>query len=278
MISETMVADIGPDQRSPFGRLPIELRDQIYTYILSPGEIDMQAVHLRKMASPWIRLLWDLESGTQNPRGSSEKKVAKPNTGILRVCRQISDEALDILYRRNHFIVALHGVTEYQLFKLGPTNLRRIHSLQLIIQFQGGFPMDLNFDPTLWIPLLSDLNRLSLVLQQPLTARKHIGAPSLEADMRQWTSWLDPLLEYLAAHISKSIVIEIDCDERLDTTELLQKHLGSRLRNVQTPTGDRLFGRSTSAHDPGSWKKDEEAGFVMETPAPVTRPALISLD
>jgi len=100
-----------------------------------------------------------------------EDIVPKRKTGIFSVSRQISEEALNVLYGRNLFIVLVHGGAHKNLLKFGTADIRRIRYLRLVAQPMGiCFPEPMKFDSQLWIPLLTDLSQLCLVAQQPIQA------------------------------------------------------------------------------------------------------------
>jgi hypothetical protein len=227
-------------QQPALYRLPLELRYQIYTHILSPNVADFQDILLRKNAAPWVRSLWASKPG----------QTAPGSNGILRVSQRISREALDVLYGSTQFIITLDEATGPQLARLGIGNLQRIRSLRLVVLFRPGFPPRLDFDPALWTPLLSNLRDLCLVIQQPQAARTHFGAPLLEHDLRQWSAWIDPVLRQLAASIPEHARVELDSDDRTETTDVVRKHIGARYKSVCTDTGDRIFGRAVGLCQP----------------------------
>ena len=274
MAQEVMPVAGDVSQPSAFCRLPLEIRDEIYTYVLAPGRVDMQVVQLKATVSPWIRSLWALRLDHDPPELSRDKENTRSNTSILRVSREISNEALDVLYGRSHFIIAIHEGTGAQLEKLGVTNLQRIRSLRLIAQFQAGFPSRLNFEPMLWAPLLSNLRNLCLVVQQPLKQRTHFGSPSLEQDICQWASWLDPVLQYLAANVPESTQIELDGGNKAETQELVHKHLGGRYRNVRADTGSGMFEEPTSLQHTAYM--DSQDGAVSKVSWPYIRASQLS--
>ncbi|TAQ84044.1 hypothetical protein B7494_g7635 [Chlorociboria aeruginascens] len=75
--------------RSPFFRIPLEIREQLYSYLLlysKPIILDH---------------LW-----------SEVKKNPPKNLGIMRVCKQISNECSALLYRTNTFLSVLQKSTK----------------------------------------------------------------------------------------------------------------------------------------------------------------------
>ncbi|EPS40842.1 hypothetical protein H072_5269 [Dactylellina haptotyla CBS 200.50] len=74
------------DSPSPFLRLPRELRDQIYTLVLS-------------FDTPKI------PQASANPDFMSEYKHLSLDLSLLRACRQVHDEAAEIFYGHNTFVI-----------------------------------------------------------------------------------------------------------------------------------------------------------------------------
>jgi hypothetical protein len=192
-----------------------------------------------------------------------ETILRKRKTGILCVSRQISEEALNVLYGRNLFIVLINGGSHDYLLKFGTGNIRRIRYLRLVAQPMGiCYSQTMKFDARLWIPLLTDLNRLCLVAQQPLRAGGYYNAPSLEEDMRIWVAWLEPILRYLARNIPKQCIVEIDHNDSVETSELVQKCFTNDYERVQTVTGDRIFMRREFSWESVYWDDDSGMNFA----------------
>jgi hypothetical protein len=112
--------------------------------------------------------------------------ILKRKTSVLSVPRQISAEALNVLY--GHAIYSSYSFLPpiTKLLKFGTANIRRIRYLRLVAQPMGiCFPEPMKFDSQLWVSLLTDLSQLCLVVQQPLQARGYYNAPTLEEDMQE---------------------------------------------------------------------------------------------
>lgn len=233
---------------SGFFCLPLEIREKIYFHLLPQSAISVQYLNFK--VDPWIRSLWE----DPERQGTFRKR----KTGILSVSRQISEEALNVLYGRNLFIVLVHGGAHNKLLKFGIANIRRIRYLRLVAQPMGiWFPTPVQFDSQLWIPLLTDLSQLCLVLQQPLQARGYYDAPSLEEDMQKWIAWLEPMLRYLARNISDKTIVGVDDNELVETGDVIQKHFHSGYKRVHTVTGDRIFQRGMFSRESGYWDDDD---------------------
>ena len=75
-----------PQSRSPFFSLPLELRRMVYRYLLvTKGDIHLDSL-----------------LGNSTPCQHNTPKIC---AALLRVCRLITPEALDVLYGENFFTV-----------------------------------------------------------------------------------------------------------------------------------------------------------------------------
>lgn len=226
-------------QPNGFLCLPLEVREMIYFHLL-----------IRSVVLPWIGAMWEEQASFDD----MEDIVPKRKVGILSVSRQISEEALNVLYGRNLFIIHVHVGAHRNLLKFGTANIRRIRHLRLVAQPMGFcFAEPLKFDPQLWTPLLTDLSQLCLVVQQPIQAHGYYNAPSLEEDMREWVAWLEPVLRYLAQNITETTSVEIDDNNLVETTNIVQKCFRSGYKKVLTATGDKIFARGMFSWESGYW-------------------------
>jgi len=240
---------------SGFFFLPLEIREKIYFHLLPHSAIFVQ--HLNFEIDPWIRSIWE-DPEQRAYFDEVEETVPKRKTGILSVSRQISEEALNVLYGRNLFIVLVHGGAHNKLLKFGTANIRRIRYLRLVAQPMGiCFPEPVQFDSQLWIPLLTDLSQLCLVAQQPLQAMSYYNAPSLEEDMQEWIAWLEPILRYLARNITEKTIVGVDDNKLVETGDVIQKRFRSGYERVQTVTGDQIFKRGMFSWESGYWDDDD---------------------
>ena len=251
-------------------RLPLELRQQIYANVFGfPRLFDLR--HIKYGISPWsthpaFRHMPGkrnkkpekvLESDSPKPYDYEEKGYAKSplkpfsvhirykwRTGILEVSKAISDEALDVLYGQTMFVVSLHAGNYHDLLKFGVANLRRIRYLRIEARHMGpcyGKPMV--FDPQLWLPLLEGLKQLWIVALQPLAARGTHGAPTLGEYLCQWTTWLEPIIEYLSTNLPKTTVVGLDDGRRAETRVIMNKHFHLGYLEVRTVTGNYYLKR-----------------------------------
>lgn len=242
---------------SPLLRLPLELRHRIYAFIFGHRHhVDLR--HVKAELDTWWRsMIYRPQSEKLN-----DMDLFKWRTGILGVSRAISNETLDVLYGQNVFIVDIHGGGGSHLFsKIGVVNLRRIRFLRVVARPMGvcyGTP--LVFDPQLWLPLLDELLQFCIVAQQPLTAGGYFGAPTLEEDLCEWTSWLDPILKYFSTNLPKTTAVGLDDDDRAETTAMMDKYFDSGYQKVRTITGDYCFERGQYSRESGYWDSDGRDG------------------
>ena len=254
-------------------RLPLELRQPIYAILFgSPRLFDLR--HVNSGISPWEtrinfrpmsrKLLEEKknvhESDSQENYDYVESAIERNTygfsvhirddwrTGILKVSKAISDEALDVLYGQNVFVVSIHGEIHHDLLKFGVANLRRIHSLRIVARPSGiSYGKPLVFDPQLWLPLLEGLQQFWIVAQQPL-ARE---------DLCQWATWLDPILKYFSTNIPKTRFVGIDDDGRAETRAMMDKYFDPCYLKVRTVTGDSCFQRRSLSRKSGYWDSDD---------------------
>jgi hypothetical protein len=267
--------------------LPLELRQRIYAIIFGPRRL-VDIRHVRLELDPWSKsMIYRPKSeklherdGLENDEdvnSESEEKLSKSDiedaycfsedflyewrTGILEVSRAISNEALDILYRQNVFVVDIHGKGYLKILKFSVTNLRRVHYLRIIARPMGvSYGKPLVFDPQLWLPLLEGLLQFCIVAQQPLAARGYYDAPTLEEDLFEWTTWLDPILKFFSTNLPKTTAVGLDDDGRAETTAIMDTHFDPGYQKVRTITGDFCFERGQYSRESGYWDSDGRDG------------------
>ncbi|KAL8786242.1 MAG: hypothetical protein Q9195_008298 [Heterodermia aff. obscurata] len=216
-------------------RLPLELRQHIYAFIFgSRHEIDLRAAkfeldsrHRDAIYRPQSDKLRESDR-LKNKRRTEMLKEGEWRTGILEVSRAVSNEALDVLYGQPIFIVDIYRSNYGNLLKLGAANLQRIRRLRILVLPKGvSYGRPFVFDPQLWFPLLEGMLLFCIVALQPLRARTYFNVPTLEEELWEWTTWLDPVLEYFRANLSKTTAIEFDADGGAETTAIMDKYFGS---------------------------------------------------
>ncbi|KAI1478647.1 hypothetical protein K445DRAFT_26851 [Daldinia sp. EC12] len=244
-------------QSSIFLGLPLEIREEIYLQLLLFRD-DVEVKSLSPKLDKWIKSIWH---GTQSDfYDEGDPNASRRRTSILRVSRQVSEEALNVLYQRNTFVIHTHAECYDKLLKFGPANMRRIRSLRLVAHSQElGYMEPVRFDPGIWDPLLTDLAHLSLVLQQPWKSRGRRDPTCFDEDLQKWLAWLEPILKYLAENISDSTTVSIDDNESAETSSVVRKCFSSGYQKVQTKIGDEIFERVLPS-DSDFWYDDYDMG------------------
>lgn len=268
-------------------RLPLELRQRIYAIIFGPRRlVDLLHVHLE--LDPWSRSMIyrpkseklhesDVLENDREVDIEPEEKLSESNmkdayrfgedfmyewrTGILEVSRAMSNEALDVLYGQNIFVVDIHGEGYHKFLKFSAANLRRVRYLRIVARPMGvSYGIPLVFDPQLWLPLLEGLLQFCIVAQQPLAARGYYDAPTLEEDLCKWTTWLDPILKYFSKNLPKTTAVGLDDDCRAETAAMMDKYFDPGYQKVRTITGDFCFERGQYSRESGYWDSDGRDG------------------
>ena len=119
--------------------LPLELRRRIYGYVLGPAEDyflvllpSKKVIAVREMpeqtqwvvVDSWSDYSWKSQSWTFfHPQ----------RTAIMRTCRQAYNEAADMLYQRNTFIIKHQLVLQYFVERLSPQQFNNIHHMKLVL-------------------------------------------------------------------------------------------------------------------------------------------------
>ena len=253
-------------------RLPLELRQHVFAFIFGPRRVvDLRHVPLEldvwsrdMIYRPLSEKLRECDR-FENRWRTEMLEESEWKTGILEVSRAISDEALDFLYGQNTFVVGIYGTDYRRLLKLGAANLRRIHHLRIVARPVGtSYENPLVMDPRFWLPLLEGMVQFCIVAQQPLVARDQLNAPTLEPELCEWTTWLDPVLEYFRATLPKTTAVSLDNDDHAETTAMMDKHFGSGYQKVKTITGDLCFKRGEYSRESGYWDDDDFLGGGMD--------------
>ena len=152
--------------------------------------------------------------------------------------KKVGVEALEVLYRDNNnvFKIYVHGEGRICLERnTTEANIHRIRKLQSVMHSQS-VSYRHTLDSRVWSPMFCQLTRLSKVAPQPLKAQTH-----------RWIEWLRTFLQYIgsrASQLSKSCVVEMDDDDRRQTSTLMRECLPSGYRKVQTLAGDFFFNYS----------------------------------
>ncbi|KAF2691170.1 hypothetical protein K458DRAFT_412487 [Lentithecium fluviatile CBS 122367] len=178
---------------------------------------------------------------------------------LLLVSRQVSDEALNVLYGDNLFKVMLHGDDQSELKRLfAQHNRRRMKEVMIILRPMGisyhpGFKMD----EGTWDDIVPSLRGLRIVAEQPIEGDHYWNGQTLEEKMKEWKEWTEPIFQYLGKTLSPECEVVIDIDEREETRKLAEKYLLHGYRQVRTETGDLIFKRGAFSWESGYWDDDD---------------------
>lgn len=242
---------------TPVGLLdiPFEIRLQIYHYCITRKRI--VNVHLPgldheddTLESESCNL--NLEDDTPKETHAEEDvwpdfwNIMENKNSLFRVSKQISEEALNVLYGENIFQLRLDGAGEYCLRKnFSKENRQRMRCLLVVAQPMGVSFNDAVPDDALWSSILPHLKAFRLVAQQPLESAGYDNAPTLEQEVDGWVKWIRPFLECFGRHLpSGGTVVDVDDDDRKETSELVKECLPNGCRKVRCRlVGDLLFKR-----------------------------------
>jgi len=205
--------------------IPIELRRHIYQYCLvSPDPIIVR------------HLLGNTYTSNRAP--------PQLHTNILRVSKQITNEAMEVLYGSNTFLLFLEsGATTSLEYAFTSANRLKIQRLQLVIKDNDQVWQSLRFRPMLWATILAGLKKLTIVAQQPLETSSEESASSTA--LAAWLSWMRPMMGYMAEQLSSEAFVEIDDNDRDEIRLLIETSFPSGYKKIRTAFGDKLFRRNT---------------------------------
>lgn len=265
-------------------RLPFEIRLQIYYYCIPrkrvievswprfyigwPFEELGHTLNLEDDTPGFEEDALDLEDDAVNLKdynldfGGDYWNRHMNRNSIFLLSRQISEEALDILYGDNIFKLYLHGEGEYYLKKnFTEANGQRMRYLLLIAQ-----PMDVSYEPekmpdnALWSSILQKLRKLRIVAKQPIQA-SYYDAPTLEQEMDCWVKWIKPFLQCFGQHLSSETIVQVDGDGQAEISELVKECLPDSYREVRCRlVGDLIFKRGRFSWESGYWDDDGPIG------------------
>ncbi|KAI1209407.1 uncharacterized protein F4807DRAFT_92628 [Annulohypoxylon truncatum] len=230
--------------------LPLELRNEIYAHLfLQPEPIDCfrkwfttAPRHLRRRANEKAPDCCGLNYGCAHYDAR-----LRPRTNVLRACRQVSEEALDVLYARNAFCVELESTARFlKFFSIGEANLRRIQLLTLSAstaydQYRIARPWETQCqffraatsEAPLWAALLNGLTTLLFVMKIP-TWGWHGAWPV-------WVAQLEGVLGFVGEHVDEGTEVMIDDNYSMYLCEAVDRCFKKGFRRVRTKEGDGYY-------------------------------------
>jgi hypothetical protein len=217
-------SQIIPSGSATLPDIPLELRQEVYRYIFLAREpIDLRSLVI-KDEQTWPE--------------------CKKRTAILCVSRQISGETLDVLYGENVFEIDIHHGNHNVVRNFSLANQLRIRRLQFVIRPEGvSWVPSLRLDSTIWPRIFSNLTKLCIVAQQPLRLPRYFSDYDPSIDMNHWLAGLKRALEWIRQHISSDLFVEVDDDDREETSEVIMEYFPDGYKKVRTRTGDWFFER-----------------------------------
>ena len=300
-VDEAPLPEVGP---SHLLRLPLELRLQIYYYLIPrkriieadethapwtiPKDYNMLVVSRgnSKTVDPVVTsydsetsiarmdedvlatALRNYDMGEWHPESDKSKKIKSDSGGninILLLSKQISEEALNVLYGENYFAINIYLDGEYNLkHSFTAANRQRVRSLLLIFAYRRPIVPD----DELWESVLPKVKGLRVIIEQPVKeGRGWYGVPTFEQEIRNWGKWLAAYLRCFNENLSPEALLEIDDDGQPKTQEMLRKHLAIGYRSVRCRFGDHFSKRglwSWEKRGPWTWQKRESWFCTME--------------
>ncbi|KAI2609514.1 uncharacterized protein GGS25DRAFT_219193 [Hypoxylon fragiforme] len=232
--------------------LPLELRNEVYAHLLvQPHPIacarrwfTTAARHLRQLARENAPDCCGGRTTTTAYACAHYDARLRPHTGILRSCRRLSAEALDVLYARNVFHVELERKDTFLRFfhAVGARNLSRVRYLRLVMWTQSRFyyvPGVTFFrapalDKAAWEALLGGLRVLEVVVQVP-----SIATPE---NLPGWVRQLEGVLGFVGERVGEGTDVRVDDNCVKGVCEAVDRCFRGRpFRRVRTDEGDAWY-------------------------------------
>ncbi|KAI6091314.1 hypothetical protein F4821DRAFT_226905 [Hypoxylon rubiginosum] len=256
MPEEAQQEYVNNDNTSPFRflDLPLELRQEVYAHLLvQDSPINCSRVwfttaarHLRRLRKEGIADCCGRDFGCAH-----YDKRLRPRTGILRSCRRVSEEALDVLYAQNTFCVFLEsGGAFRRLFNtVGEMNLRRVRRVKLHAstryysyhiagpgERQWQFFLPPKENEGAWAALLEGLLSLEFVMLIPIWGH-HKGWPV-------WVLQLEPILKFIGEHVDEQTDVTVDDNYSMFLCEAVDRCFTKPFRRVRTKEGDSYYNKT----------------------------------
>jgi hypothetical protein len=166
--------------------------------------------------------------------------------GLLQVSRQISEEALNVLYGDNLFLIDLWLARDWDLNTgFYEANWKRVRHVMLLNRMIWQQPQPFTMATCIWDCVCPRLITLAIVGQQPLAELWS------ETTVDIWTNGFIVMLKCVSASLSPNAQVLADIDEAQAPDKLMAKHLTHSYRHVRSNIGDRLLRR-------GAYDTDDE--------------------
>ncbi|KAF2011502.1 hypothetical protein BU24DRAFT_426585 [Aaosphaeria arxii CBS 175.79] len=242
-----------PGTPAPTSRLlslPIELRLEVYRHCIPQNRtVDVelscfiyQSSDLDDMQD-FAGFIYDLEDGSgdrpdlaNNISISTYRNGIKSNlNSILRVSKQISEEALNVLYGDNYFELRLTGFGKSQFRRnFSYQNRQRIKRLVLIAQPEdSSCTKQSRVDDALWRFMLPQLTMLRIVIDTPVYKENIFDARTPKQKMEQCINWLLPYMQCFGQYLRAETKVEVDANGHAEMEELAKDCLPHGYQKVK---------------------------------------------
>ena len=175
--------------------LSTDLRRMIFTYVFP----NRRTVEVGRTAR-----FYEADAAVQddNPR---------PGISLLYVCRQISEECLDILYGWNAFEVRLHDSGEETLARFAPASRNRIKYLAFVARPTGKSFWRTSPNLPLWRPIIASAEVLQFCFHDGISVLPP-GPPHRPVQRRvflRWCKWVCPYLDIFSQYVRPNVEIDV---------------------------------------------------------------------
>ena len=222
------IQPLHPTQPTGLLNLPVEIRLEIYRYSL----IRQEPIQLHIV------------------RFYPDQRDPKRHAVVL-ISRQLSEEALDVLYGENVFKASIYWDDQNALNKFALANRQRIRRLHLFAHTYVAWSLPFNVNLHTLRPTLANLTWLYIVVLLPVGVMNWGNALTLEQDMHEWLTQLKDVLEYVNQHVSSRATIIVHDSNREETRELVKKCLSNGYRKAHSWTGGIWFRSGEFSLDDG---------------------------
>lgn len=215
-----------------FLNLPLEIRNEVY-----------------RLCLPWrtsVCLPVERPGRITRPWGAG-----KDGARVMRLCKQINHEAMDVLYGENSFEIHINGhagdlYIASHIACFNKDQLSRIREVEFVVQSLTGTYGGMNVDSARWGPFLSHLTKVTLTAKQPVVPQLALIPSMFDGRVRHWFKWFDKFVLMFAEYIPKGCTIRVDYDGKSEIRAVLDAHLENRYQVVETSWGCKLFKRGKS--------------------------------
>lgn len=262
-----------------FQDLPFELRSKIYHYIIPIENVicTMNPTFLEEELAKKLRLaaldvkkrLHAINPDSKAQNQSSDEmqtlyrdasnlgvdiariESSRYNNTVFLLSKQISDEALNVLYGENVFRFYLHDMGQEMMENITEKNRARMRYLIVIAtswMARSDIPVEI-----LLASIISYLRVLRIVARQPAQAIISHGMPteySYEAALARWEGWIRAVMEGVGRCLRDRTVLEVDVDGKEETRKVIGECVQCGFREVVCRLeGDKVHRRPKKISD-----------------------------